>query len=244
METIVRLYQGQLIRGYVRGKLRDDPVFPAAFDLLQHTPLPVLDLGCGMGLLQFYLRECGYDAPLFGVDFDERKIRQADRVGRQAYRDLTFTTGDAGSAENFSGHIVMLDMLHYLDATRQAALLAQVAAQIAPGGYCLIRDTLRDGSWRFRATAFGELFITAVSWQKTRAVHYPTVEATCAPFRERGFSCEVRPLWGRTPFNSYLFTFRAPEQSQPHTGGIRNTDTAASISKPSAHVCPKLARPA
>ncbi len=210
MESIVRLYRGRLTRGYVRGKLRDDPVFPAAFELLQQTPLPVLDLGCGMGLLQFYLRERGYDAPLVGVDFDERKIRHADRVGQRAYHDLTFSTGDAGSVETFHGHVVMFDMLHYLDAERQAALLAQVAAQIAPGGYCLIRDTLRDGTWRFRATAFGEFFITAITWQKTGAVHYPTVDDTCAPFRERGFSCDVRPLWGRTPFNSYLFTFRAP----------------------------------
>ena len=210
MEAIVRLYRGRLTRGYVRGKLRDDPVFPAAFELLQQTPLPVLDLGCGLGLLQFYLRERGYDAPLVGVDFDERKIRHADRVGQGSYRDLTFTIGDAGSVETFCGHVVMLDMLHYLDAGRQAALLAQVAGQIAPGGYCLIRDTLRDGTWRFRATAFGEFFITAVTWQKSAAVHYPTVDDTCAPFRERGFSCDVRPLWGRTPFNSYLFTFRAP----------------------------------
>ena len=210
MENIVRWYRDPLVRGYVRGKLRDDPVFPAAFDLLNPTPLPVLDLGCGMGLLQFYLRERGYRAPLVGVDFDERKIRHADRVGQGAYHGLTFTTGDALSAENFRGHVVLFDMLHYLDAARQAALLEQVAGQIAPGGYCLIRDTLRDNTWRFRATAFGEFFITAVSWQKSKAVHYPTVDGTCAPFRARGFSCEVRPLWGRTPFNSYLFTFRAP----------------------------------
>ena len=210
MERIVRLYRDPLVRGYVRGKLRDDPVFPAAFELLRLKSLPVLDLGCGMGLLQFYLRERGYDAPLMGVDFDARKIRRADRVGQRAYQDLTFTTGDAVSVVEFSGHVVMLDMLHYLDAARQAALLAQVAGQIPPGGYCLIRDSLRDDSWRFRATAFGEFFIRAITWQKTGAVHYPTVEETCAPFRARGFSCDVRPLWGRTPFNSYLFTFCAP----------------------------------
>ncbi len=210
MEQIVRLYRDRLERGYVRGKLRGDPIFPAAFDLLSPAPMPVLDLGCGMGLLQFYLRERGYDAPLLGVDFDERKIRRADQVGRQAYHGLTFTTRDAISADDFSGHVVMFDMLHYLDAPRQAALLDRIASQIAPGGYCLIRDSLRDGSWRFRVTAFGELFIRAVSWQKTGVAHYPTVEATCAPFQARGFSCDVRPLWGRTFFNSYLFTFRAP----------------------------------
>lgn len=144
------------------------------------------------------------------MDFDARKIRRADRVGQRAYRDLTFTTGDVSAAGDFCGHVVIFDVLHYLDAPRQATLLARVAAQIPPGGCCLIRDTLRDDSWRFRATAFGEFFITAIAWQKAGAVHYPTVEDTCAPFRARGFSCDVRPLWGRTPFNSYLFTFRAP----------------------------------
>ena len=178
--------------------------------MLDGSALPVLDLGCGMGLLQFYLRERGYDAPLVGVDFDARKIRRADRVGQRTYRNLTFTTGDASTSVDFCGHVVMLDMLHYLDAGRQAALLERIAGQIAPGAYCLIRDSLRDASWRFRATAFGEFFIRAITWQKTGAVHYPTVDDTCAPFRARGFSCDVRPLWGRTPFNSYLFTFRAP----------------------------------
>ncbi len=211
MEAIVRLYRDRLVRGYVRGKLRDDPAFAAMFDLLHGSSLPVLDLGCGIGLLQFYLRERGYDAPLVGLDFDERKIRRADDIGQRAYPGLTFTTSDACAAGDFRGHVVMLDLLHYLDAPRQAALLDRVAGQIAPGGYCLIRDTLRDGSWRFRATAFGEFFIRAVAWQKTGAVHYPIVQDTFAPFQKRGFSCDVRPLWGRTPFNSYLFTFRAPE---------------------------------
>lgn len=51
MEKIVRWYWDPLVRGYVRGKLRSDPVYPAAFDRLNETPMPVLDLGCGIGLL-------------------------------------------------------------------------------------------------------------------------------------------------------------------------------------------------
>jgi hypothetical protein len=44
---------------------------------------------------------------------------------------------------------------------------------------------------------------------KSGAVHYPTIEEVVAPFRARGFTWEVRPLWGRTPFNSHLFILRA-----------------------------------
>jgi hypothetical protein len=38
--------------------------------------------------------------------------------------------------------------------------------------------------------------------------HYPSIDEVTAPFRARGLSVEVRPLWGRTPFNSYLFVVR------------------------------------
>ncbi len=211
MESIVRLYRDPLVRGYVRGKLRGDPVFTAAFELLNATPLPVLDIGCGMGLFEFYLRERGCQAALTGVDFDARKIKKARwAAAKKPYADLRFTNEDALAAQDHCGHIVLFDVLHYLDAARQAQLLNRVAAQVAPGGYCLIRDALADGSRRFRATALGEFIISAITWQKGRAVHYPTVEATCAPFLARGFECEVKPLWGRTLFNSYLFILRAP----------------------------------
>ena len=211
MENIVRLYRDPLVRGYVRGKLRSDPVFAAAFALLSEAPMPLLNLGCGMGLLEFYLRERGYAAALTGVDFDARRIKKARWATEQkCYPGLTFTTENALDDQAHLGHVAIFDMLHYLDASAQRQLLARVAGQIAPGGYCLIRDTLRDGSWRFRATAFGEFFSRGVNWQKTGVVHYPTVGETCAPFLARGFSCDVKPLWGRTFFNSYLFTFRAP----------------------------------
>ncbi len=209
-ENIAALYQDRFLRGYVRGKVRGDPVYAAAFHLLNAAPMPVLDIGCGLGLFEFYLRERGYEPALTGVDFDARKIGRARHAAGQQYTGLTFTTEDALAGPAHGGHVVLLDMLHYIDADRQARLLARVAAQVAPGGYCLIRDTLRDGSWRFRVTAFGEWVASLATWQKSPAVHYPTVPETCAPFSARGFSCEVKPLWGKTFFNSYLFTFRAP----------------------------------
>lgn len=82
--------------------------------------------------------------------------------------------------------------------------------QVAPGAYCLVRDTLRDESWRFRVTQGEEMLLRVSAWMRSGAVHYPEVDDVMAPFRARGFECAVHPLWGGTPFNSYLFTFRAP----------------------------------
>ena len=62
------------------------------------------------------------------------------------------------SLPKFLGNIVLFDVLHYLEPPRQAELLPQLAARVAPGGMLLLRDCPRDGSARFWATYLGEIF--------------------------------------------------------------------------------------
>ncbi|MGB8170059.1 MAG: class I SAM-dependent methyltransferase [Chthoniobacteraceae bacterium] len=212
IERIARRYEGRWLQGYARGKLRSDPVFAAAFELLKNAPLPVLDIGCGVGLFEFSLRERGYSEALTGFDFDTAKIMQAQRIATAHYAGVSFSVADTAQAlpAGARGHVVIFDVLHYLDAGAQRDLLDRVAERIAPGGLCLIRETPGDASWRFRATQIEETVMHALLWMKSRAVHFPSVEEVIAPFVARGFSHEVRPLWGRTPFNSHLFVLRCP----------------------------------
>lgn len=212
IQHIARQYRDPWLRCYVSSKLRHDPIYAAGLALLKKSDLPVLDVGCGLGLFGFYLREGGYSGPLVGVDFDERKIRRANIVAARSYAGMTFTVDDVLHTGDFCGHVVVFDVLHYLPREHQARLLERTAAQVAPGAYCLIRDTLRDRSWRFRVTQGEEMFLKAFTWMRSGAVHYPEVADVMAPFRARGFDCAVNPLWGATPFNSYLFTFRAPSR--------------------------------
>ena len=44
---------------YTRAKLRTDPLYPGVLDALRGTTAPVLDLGCGIGLLAHALRAVG-----------------------------------------------------------------------------------------------------------------------------------------------------------------------------------------
>ena len=83
-------------------KLRRDPVYPAAYELFRGSDEPILDIGCGLGLLAFYLRERGCRQPILGLDVDARKIRQgsAHRGGR--YRDVDLrSSGCSGTAPGF-----------------------------------------------------------------------------------------------------------------------------------------------
>ncbi|HSI11922.1 MAG TPA: class I SAM-dependent methyltransferase [Chthoniobacter sp.] len=210
IERIARQYSGPWLRCYARGKLWRDPLFAAAYDLLKDSPLPVLDVGCGVGLFEFYLRERGFLPPLAGVDFDAAKIAKAQVIAGRTYRDIQFRVGDVLDTGDFRGHVVLFDVLHYLPAERQTALLEKIATQVAPGALCLIRATPRATNWRFRVTQVQEFFLRASLWMKSGAVHYATAEEILSPFRARGFECQVRPLWTRTPFNSYLFAMRAP----------------------------------
>ncbi|HEX8372560.1 MAG TPA: class I SAM-dependent methyltransferase [Chthoniobacterales bacterium] len=209
IERISSRYTGRFQREYVKGKLRSDPAYQAAWEQLQDSSLPLLDVGCGIGLLSFYLRERGYLCPVLGVDFDAKKIASAQAVAAPHYADLQFRAEDVIAQNDFSGDVVIIDVLHYLAQEKQQALLHHVAGQVAPGGKCLIRTVLRDESWRFWVTALEEKFLRASRWMKSGAVHYPALEEIRSAFPEVKFKCEVRPLWGNTPFNSYFFVFQS-----------------------------------
>jgi 2-polyprenyl-3-methyl-5-hydroxy-6-metoxy-1,4-benzoquinol methylase len=212
IEKVAVRFPGRWQSGYARGKLRADPVYEAVWKLLRGSREPVLDVGCGIGLLPFYLRERGLTVPIRGVDVDEKKIALAKSIASDAYDGLEFIVGDVLSEDvtAFGGNIVVLDVLHYLPLEKQTALLARLAANAAPGALRIIRCTLRERGWRFRMTLLGEGLSRVCRWTRTHVTHYLARDEVLAPFVARGFSTEVRPMWGHTPFSSHLFVLRAP----------------------------------
>src|SRR5699024_673334 len=132
-------------RGYARGKLRTDPVFEAANRELSGNGLPLLDVGCGMGLLGQYLRECGWRGRYVGIDSDRRKIASARSV-TSGCGDMEFIDCDAGNLPEFHGNVAILDALHYMPTDAQQRVLADAARRIAIGGVLMIRNCLRDHS--------------------------------------------------------------------------------------------------
>jgi SAM-dependent methyltransferase len=192
-------YPTRFLRAYVRSKIRTDPVYAAVFDRLRDSVRPLLDVGCGIGILPLYLRERGFTAPIRGVDHDERKIA----IARSVVPDAELNTGDARAAIDGEGTVVLLDLLHYFSSEDQAAMLAAAAADAAT---VIIRDGIRDGSWRYRVTYAQEMFSRVVHWLRAERLHFPTRNDVIQPFA--GFDVEVVPLYARTPFNNYLFVFR------------------------------------
>jgi SAM-dependent methyltransferase len=195
---IAARYPSAFLRAYVRAKVRIDPVYAAVFERIRDSADPLLDVGCGVGVLAAYLRARGFAAPIRGVDHDERKVS----VARRVVRDATFEVADARTSIAVGGTVVLLDLLHYFRSDEQAAILAAAVNATT----VIIRDAVRDGSWRYRLTYAQETFSRAVRWLRAERLHFLTDDEIVKPFT--AFEAEVVPLYGRTPFNNYLFVFR------------------------------------
>ncbi|HEX7152695.1 MAG TPA: class I SAM-dependent methyltransferase [Thermoanaerobaculia bacterium] len=201
-------YDTIFLQKYTRSKVRHDPVYPAVRDVLRDVQTPLVDVGCGAGVFAFFLRESGFTPPITGIDFHAAKIAMAQRIA-PAYEGLTFRTGDARREELPAGHsVLILDVLQYVSADDRAGILEKAARAVPPGGVAILRQGIRDASWRSRVSYAGEVFSRINGWLKMERIDFPTREQIVAPFA--GFAHDIRPLWGRTPFNNYLFVFRRP----------------------------------
>lgn len=209
-QRIAHLYDNHLQRGYVRGKLAGDPVYAATATLVAGTALPLLDIGCGIGLLGLYLHALGHARPYLGVDHDARKIAAGQQAVQRAGLGALMSLRHADVAElpPMHGHVALLDVLHYLPAERQPTLLQEAARHLAPDGCLIIRNVLREPNWRFHATRVEEFFLRTSGWIPGGAQHYPSADELRAPLQDAGLHVHIEPLRGRTPFNSYLIVAR------------------------------------
>lgn len=200
-------YESRFLQGYIRSKVRTDPVYGAVLDAVRGTAHPLLDVGCGVGVLTLFLREHGVQLPVTGVDFDGRKIAAAIKACANTTA-ASFRTGDAREPLPAGHSVLLLDLLHYFTAADQTRILENAAAAVPPGGVVIIRDAINDGSWRYRVTYAQESFSRVIAWLRAERLHFPTRQRIADAFV--GFETTITPLWGRTPFNNHLFVFRRP----------------------------------
>jgi SAM-dependent methyltransferase len=191
---------------YSRTKLASDPLYPAVAEALQGSHAPLLDLGCGIGLLALALRHQGVALPYHGVDFDAAKIAQArDAARRAALADTRFDVVDLANAyPAHAGSVAVLDVLQYLDAAAQQRLLDAAIGMLAPGGRLVIRTGLDDGGARIRTTNAFDRFANRLGWMKTPPQRYPREAELRAALDAAGLRSSFRPLRGNMPFNNFL----------------------------------------
>ncbi len=67
------------------------------------NPLPVLDIGCGFGLLEMVLREFGLSFPLFGIDVSAGWLARARKAAIPGFEVSHTDAAQLGVEERFAG---------------------------------------------------------------------------------------------------------------------------------------------
>ena len=192
-------------RRFVRWKLRLDRIFEllAAEDLGSGT---VVDLGCGYGMALCLAAFGDKRRRLVGCDLDARRIAAA----RQALASLNadVTVADIRQfAVPKAGLILILDVLQYLPAAEQAALLERCCSALAPDGILVFR--VHDGERGLRsaiAMAFERLIFAC------GGVGFRPRMLSNADYRHvlenAGMQMEERHFQNRLPLTHVLFVAR------------------------------------
>jgi SAM-dependent methyltransferase len=215
---------GRFAYKFAQGKLRTDPVYRAIveFGLLQQHKR-ILDLGCGQGLLSAWLMAAAschkrgtwpqdWPAPaqgqaVRGIELMPQDVVRAHRAlgsGCEVRQGDIRSTG-FGSADA----VVILDVLHYIDARAQEEVLQRVRAALAPGGLLLLRVGDPRGGLRFRITAYTDKLAMLLRGHGLVTTHCRSIEEWRGLLRECGFDSNAVPMSHGTPFANVLLTARA-----------------------------------
>ncbi|MEG3184569.1 class I SAM-dependent methyltransferase [Novilysobacter erysipheiresistens] len=200
---------------YSRSKLGSDPLYPGVCDALRGSSAPLLDLGCGLGLLAHALRADGIDLPYRGVDNDCGKIARA-RGAAQQLSEVAFEHVDLAapkfSLDSFDhrGSVAILDVLQFIPPDAQHRTLDAAIAMLTPGARLVIRTGLDDGGTRARVTRAVDVLSKLLGWMNAGPTRYPDAGALRARFDGAGLVSEFTPLYGKTPFNNWRVVASKP----------------------------------
>ena len=197
---------------YTRAKLGSDPLYPGVLQALRGSQAPLLDLGCGLGLLVHALRLDGQTLAYRGVDNDVAKIERARKVaGKSDLADTRFEVVDlAQGPPAHQGSVAILDVLQYLDAAAQQALIGEVLGMLTPGARLVIRTALGDDSRRGQTSRVTDRLANLIGWMQSRPKCYPDADAMRSQLAEAGLQTTFSPLYGNTPFNNWLIVATKP----------------------------------
>ena len=203
------LAAGRYAYYFARSKLTHDPVFVS---LLRSGRIPdrarILDLGCGHAVLASLLLAAhkkledglwpaDWKRPpsglqLHGIESWRVAARRAQiTLGERAsilladLRDASLPDADV---------VVLIDVLHYLTAADQVALLRRVSHCLRGGGVLVLRVADTDAGWRFRAGVAADMLGALISTGMWLAHHHRSISDWMQLLTELGFVPNIEPV--------------------------------------------------
>ncbi|HYV19410.1 MAG TPA: DUF2062 domain-containing protein [Verrucomicrobiae bacterium] len=213
---------------FVRGKLRGDPVYRALLDrLASFHGGRLVDLGCGRGIAMALLHTARSragastrDLELFGIEGRPRiagiAARALEGVARIEAADL------AAFEPPRADRVLLIDVLHYLDAAAQEDLVRRVLRNLSPGGAVYLREADAGAGMRFVMTRAGERLAALLRGRVRQRFHYRSAADWMRLFETAGTGLRVSCVPARegTPFGNVLIEAARPEQPAGPSVGL------------------------
>lgn len=155
----------------------------------------VLEVGCGHGLVSAYVARACPAREVVGVDIDERKLVVA-RAAAGELREgrLRFASSADGAVPPGPWDaIVIVDVLYLLDTDHELALLDACAAELAPRGVLVVKETDVVPAWKHRIAKLQEVLATRVlRITAGDALTFTPIAELAAHLADRGLEVSVR----------------------------------------------------
>lgn len=157
------VYKGPILEWYVRIKMYFEAKNFEFYDAQIGNRRKIVDIGCGLGYLGYFLHYRDESRDILGIDYDEEKIAIAQN-GYDKKEHLNFETGDVRNIEIDRSDVVFFnDVLHYLNPEEQFELLSKTANKLNENGLIFIRDGITDNPERHMLTQRTEKYSTSIA---------------------------------------------------------------------------------
>ncbi len=132
--------------------------------------VPVLEVGCGIGIMPVLLSARGCTTRLIGMDVSTRAIRvaQGARYPDGVTVDFRWCPPDGAWPSEQFGAVVCVDVVHHVPARHQQAFITRLVSACAPGGTLIIKDIAPTPWWKAAANTLHDLVMSR-QWAHYRA---------------------------------------------------------------------------
>ena len=147
--------------------------------------------------------------------------RDVERARRALPADFDIQAGDIRDAAfGTADAVVALDVLHYLDAPAQCAVLRRIRAALPAGGLLLLRVGDADAGLRYRYTRWIDWMVTRLRGHGGAAMHCRSVAQWQSMLSDCGFDSSAVPMSRGTLFANVLIIAHATDPGPPQSVGV------------------------
>ncbi len=201
--------QGRFVLGYVRGKLKHDPVYRQLAALAPHAG-PLVDIDCGRGQASLLLKGVQPTLQIIASDWDLQKLARAESAAL-GVTGISFIHADART-QVFprGGTLLMIDGLHYNPRETQDDMLRRAATALAPGGTLYVRDVDAEGGAWARVNIWQEKLGRAIRFNRGATLCFRPASELEGVLAGEGLDVRRQPSADGLPLANVLIMARRP----------------------------------